>query len=34
VNNAEDYIYSSAVDYTGGKGILPITVIDNVWLRS
>jgi len=34
VNNAEDYIYSSAIDYAGGKGILPVTVIDNVWLRS
>jgi len=34
VTKAEEYVYSSAIDYAGGKGILLITVIDNVWLRS
>ncbi len=27
VNHAEDYRYSSAVDYVGGKGLLEVTVV-------
>ncbi len=30
VNRAEDYRYSSAIDYAGGKGLLDVTV---VWTR-
>ncbi|HJN06548.1 MAG TPA: transposase [Bacteroidales bacterium] len=28
VNNQEDYIYSSAIDYTGGKGLLNIDLLE------
>ncbi len=27
VQNAEDYLYSSAIDYAGGKGLLPVTLV-------
>lgn len=27
VNNAEDYRYSSAIDYVGGKGLLDVEVV-------
>ncbi len=27
VRNPEDYLYSSAIDYSGGKGLLEVTVI-------
>ena len=27
VYNAEDYVYSSAIDYAGGKGLIPICFI-------
>ena len=27
VNRAEDYRYSSAIDYDGGKGLLEVTVV-------
>jgi len=27
VNYAEDYRYSSAIDYSGGKGLIDITVV-------
>ncbi|MGI9543892.1 MAG: hypothetical protein ACR2MX_11570 [Cyclobacteriaceae bacterium] len=28
VSNAEDYLYSSAIDYSGGKGLIPIYFIE------
>jgi REP element-mobilizing transposase RayT len=28
VNRPEDWVYSSAIDYAGGKGLLPIYLID------
>lgn len=28
VSNAEDYLYSSAIDYSGGKGLIPIKFIE------
>ena len=28
VDEAEHYIYSSAIDYIGGKGMIPIEMID------
>ena len=29
VFKAEDYVYSSAVDYSGERGLLPITLVNN-----
>ncbi len=31
VMHPEDYLYSSAVDYTGGKGLLPIELLYQRW---
>ena len=28
VNNSEDYVYSSAIDYTGGKGLIDLEMLD------
>jgi len=28
VRESHDYVYSSAIDYVGGKGLLPIELID------
>lgn len=31
VSRAEDYLYSSALDYSGEKGLLQIEKIDRIW---
>ncbi|MHC1708353.1 MAG: hypothetical protein AB9842_12650 [Bacteroidales bacterium] len=31
VQRAEDYLYSSASNYTGEQGLLPVTVIDGIF---
>ncbi len=31
VNKAEDYPYSSAPNYFGGKGLLPVIILDGIY---
>ena len=31
VENAEEYIYSSAKNYAGEKGLVQVEIIDRVW---